>query len=374
MTLSERSAQGDGAVRLPQAPAGPGTAAPDRTARPYAPLLDLLRILAVLGVVCVHVVADHARPSSPVALHVLRSVLSVAVPAFLMISGALNLSPTALRHGTGRFLGRRLRRLLPATVAWTAFYLLVMNVLTSTEPTDWNDQALRLLSAETYPHLYFLPLILGLTIISPLLAAHIGSSARRAWLTGAVCTAWAVVVMGMPYLTDGLLGEPVAPLPMGALTIFLPYIGYYVLGRAAWAAPVSRRTALLLLLAAAPALTAATTWAYLAPTTKTPPGQVLLPTYHSPTVVLLSLALVIGAMALGRSWTVRARAESILRTLGDATFGIFLVHFAILAALRDTGFPEQAPLGVLALIVVVVIASIGVTLLGKRVPGLRAIL
>lgn len=374
MTLSERSAQDEDAAQRPRTPAAPSTAAAARTSRPYAPLLDLLRILAVLGVVCVHVIADHTSPASPVALHVLRSVLSVAVPAFLMISGALNLSPAALRHGTGRFLGRRLRRLLPATVAWTAFYLLVMNVLTSAEPTDWNDQVLRLISAETYPHLYFLPLILGLTLISPLLAAHIGDSARRAWLTGAVCALWAVMVMGTPYLTQGLLGEPVTPLPMGALTVFLPYIGYYVLGRAAWAAPVSRRTALLLVMAAAPALTAATTWAYLSPATATPPGQVLLPTYHSPTVVLLSLALVIGVMALGRGWTVRARAESILRTLGDATFGVFLVHFAILAALRGAGFPEQSPLGALALIVVVVLASIGFTLLGKRVPGLRAIL
>lgn len=376
MTRPERAETQDPLHQAPQHPASPApdAVAPARGGRRYAPVLDVIRILAVLGVVCVHVLADHLGPQTPAALHALRSLLSVAVPAFLMISGALNLAPSALRHGTGRFLGRRLRRLLPATVAWTAFYLLVMNMLVSAEPTDWRGEVTRLVTAETYPHLYFLPVIIGLTVISPVLTAYLGDSARRAWLTGAVCTAWAVVVMALPFLTEGLLGEAVVPLPMGALTYFLPYIGYYVLGRAAWAAPVSPRSSRLLLLVAVPALTAATTWAYLSPATQSPPGQALLPTYFSPTVVLLSLALVIAVMGQGREWTVDTRQESILRTLGDATFGVFLVHFAVLVALRSAGFPEQTLPGAITLIILVVAVSTALTLLGKRIPGLRALL
>lgn len=352
----------------------PGAADPAPGPRPYAPVLDLIRIVAVLGVVCVHVLGDHLDPGSPVALHVLRSLLSTAVPAFLMISGALNLAPAALRHGSGRFLGRRLRRLLPAAVVWTAFYLLVMNVLVSVEPVDWREQAALLLTAETYPHLYFLPLIIGLTVISPMLSTFIGDSGRRAWITGTVCALWALVVVGLPLVTEDLLDGAVAPFPLGSLTYFLPYIGYYVLGRAAWAAPVSRRSSSLLLLIAVPVLTGATTWAYRSPVTQSPPGQVLLPTYLAPTVMLLALALVIALMGLGRAWTVPARQESILRTLGDATFGVFLVHFAILEMLRRIGFPEGSALGILSLIFVVTGLAAGATLLGKRVPGLRAVL
>lgn len=351
-----------------------GTQRPAPGGRRYSPVLDLIRILAVLGVVCVHVLADHLEPSSPIALHVLRSLLSTAVPAFLMISGALNLAPAALRHGSGRFLGRRLRRLLPAAVTWTAFYLLVMNVLVSGEPVDWREQTTLLITAGTYPHLYFLPLIIGLTVISPVLATYIGDSGRRAWITGALCALWALVVTALPVVTSGLLGEAVTPFPLGTMTYFLPYVGYYVLGRAAWAAPVSRRAAYMLLLIAVPALTAATTWSYRSPVTQSPPGQALLPTYLAPTVMLLAVALVIAVMALGRNWTVSAPTESTLRTLGDATFGVFLAHFAILVALRGIGFPEGSLLGAFALIDVVVVLATGATLLGKRVPGLRTIL
>lgn len=342
--------------------------------RRYSPLLDLVRILAVIGVVTVHVIADHLDSGSTVAMPVLRSLLATAVPAFIMISGALNLAPAAMRHGSGRFLGRRLRRLVPATLVWTAFYAGVMRIWQSDEPLEWREEVADLLTASSYPHLYFLPLILGLTIITPVIAAYVGDSGRRAWICGAVAAGWTLVVMAVPTLTTGLLQEPLVPLQMGILTYFLPFVGYYVLGRAAWAAPVGRRGALGLLVVAVPATTVATVWAYLSRTTDTPPGQFLLPTYVAPTVMLLSLALVIALMGLGRDWTAPARTERLLRTVGDATFGVFLVHFALLVALRELGWPEDSVLTVSALVVLVTLAAFAISLLGKKVPGLRAIL
>ncbi|GAA1489950.1 acyltransferase [Brachybacterium sacelli] len=349
---------------------------PDPAPRPrrYSPLLDVIRIVAVLGVVCVHVIADHLDPGSGVAMYALRSLLATTVPAFIMISGALNLAPAAMRHGSARFLGRRLRRLVPATIVWTAFYVVVMGLGLAGEPLEWRQEAADLLTASSYPHLYFLPLILGLTVITPVIAAYIGDSGRRAWICGGVAAGWALVVMAVPTLSAGLLREPLVPLEMGILTYFLPFIGYYVLGRAAWTAPVGRRGALALLLVTAPAAAVATVWAYLSRTTDTPPGQVLLPTYVAPTVMLLSLALVIALMGLGRDWTARPRAERLLRTAGDATFGVFLVHFAILVALRELGWREDSVLSVCGLIALVALAAFAVTLLGKKLPGLRAIL
>lgn len=360
---------------LPQEAEGsPRRSRPAEEQRRYSPLLDVVRIIAVGGVITVHVIADHLDSGSEVAMHVLRSLLSTAVPAFIMISGALNLAPAAMRRGTARFLGRRLRRLVPATVVWTAFYAGVMGVLLAEEPPDWRQEVGDLLTASSYPHLYFLPLILGLTVITPVLAAYVGDSGRRAWHCGIVAAGWALVVMAMPMLTEGLLETPLVPLQMGVLTYFLPYIGYYVLGRAAWSAPVGRRGTLWLLLGAVPLTTAATVWAYLSRVTDAAPGKVLLPTYVAPTVMLLSLSLVIALMALGRDWTVSARTEHLLRRIGDATFGVFLVHFAILVGLRELGWPEGSAAAVLALLLVVTVVSFALSLLGKQVPVLRAIL
>ena len=111
--------------------------------REYAPILD---------VVAVHVIADHVSPDSPAAVLLLRSLLAVAVPAFVMMSGALNLDPAAMRHGTGAFLGRRLRRLVPATIVWTAVYVLA-SVLIAPAPLTGEDIVRGLLEASTFPHL-----------------------------------------------------------------------------------------------------------------------------------------------------------------------------------------------------------------------------
>lgn len=360
--------------RAPVAERGPAEASTVSATRRYAPLLDVIRVVAVIGVVVVHVIADHVGPEAPAGMLVLRSVLATAVPAFVMISGALNLAPAAMRHGSGPFLARRLRRLLPATVMWTAFYVLVMNVSLSPEPTDWSHEVGDLLTASSYPHLYFLPLIVGLTVISPVLATYVAGSSRRAWISGGLAAAWALGVAAMPYVTEGLLEEAVVPLQLGALTYFLPYIGYYLLGRATWTAPPGRTVSWWLLLAAVPLLVIATVWAYASPVTEIPPGKALLPTYLAPTVMPLALALVISVLSLGREWRVSAGVERWLRKAGDATFGVFLIHFAILVLLRDIGFAEDSALSVLALISVVTLASFVLTWLGKKVPGLRAVL
>lgn len=355
----------------PEEPPAPSAARP---AREYAPILDVIRIVAIIGVVTVHVIADHVDPDSPTAVLLLRSILAIAVPAFVMMSGALNLDPAAMRHGTGAFLGRRLRRLVPATIVWTAVYVL-MSVQLAPEPLLTREDVVRgLLEASTYPHLYFLPLIIGLTVITPPLVGYLAQSPRRAWGVGAVAACWASAVIAIGPLTAGLFEEPMAPLQLGALTYFLPYVGYYVLGRAAWAAAPTRRWVLIALAVVGAVMTAATVIAYAAPWTQQPPGSVLLPTYVAPTVMAMSLAWVILLLARGRSWRVGERAQRWLRELGNATFGVFLLHFAVLIPLRGLGLPQDSVAGLVLIDVIVTLASFALVLLGRRLPVVREIL
>jgi surface polysaccharide O-acyltransferase-like enzyme len=324
-------------------------------------------------VVAVHVIADHVSPDSPAAVLLLRSLLAVAVPAFVMMSGALNLDPAAMRHGTGAFLGRRLRRLVPATIVWTAVYVLA-SMLIAPAPLSGQEIVRGLLEASTFPHLYFLPLIIGLTVITPPLVGYLARSPRRAWGVGAVAAVWASAVIAIAPLTAGLLDEPLAPLQLGALTYFLPYIGYYVLGRAAWVDPPRRRGTLIALGVIGVLMTAATVLAYAAPWTQQPPGSALLPTYVAPTVMAMSLAWVILLLGAGRSWRVGERAQRRLRELGNATFGVFLAHFVVLLPLRSLGFPQDSAPALALLVVVVTVVSFALVLLGRRVPVVREIL
>ena len=351
----------------------PSTAPPAPRRREYAPILDVIRIAAIIAVVAVHVIADHVSSDSPLAVLLLRALLAVAVPAFVMISGALNLDPAAMRDGTGAFLGRRLRRLVPATIVWTAVYVL-LSMQIAPEPLSGEDIAKGLLEASTFPHLYFLPLIIGLTVITPPLVDHLAVDPRRAWGVGAVAAVWGVAVVAVGPLTAGLMAEPVTPLQLGALTFFLPYAGYYVLGRAAWAAAPGRRGVLVALAVVGALMTAATVLVYAAPWVQQPPGSALLPTYVAPTVLGMSLCWVILLLAVGRTWRVGERAQRWLRELGNATFGVFLLHFVVLLLLRGTGLPQDSAGGLLLLAVIVAVASFALVLLGRRVPVVRELL
>lgn len=345
-----------------------------RAARPYFPVLDVLRITATVGVVAVHVLAPSmTQDSSPIRLAI-RSLLATAVPIFLMISGTLNLSPGSLREGSGKFLSRRLRRLLPAAIFWTLIYVIVFKMLVLPAPYPPAEMVRDLLTASSYAHLYFLPLIIGLTVISPLLATYIGESGRRAWICAALATTWSLLAMALPFLTLGTLGEPVSTVGLGTLTYFLPFIGYYLIGRAVWLASPSRRHAVLLLAVAVPLLTGFTVWTYRAGVTQQPPGQALLPTYLSLPVVLLSVALMCGVIGLLRHWSVGEGTARWMRKLGEATFGVYLVHLVFLTSLQNLGVMGATTPAALTMILGIVVVSFAFSLLGRKLPGLRRVL
>lgn len=354
-----------------RAEAGTAPATTSSVVRPYSPVLDSIRIMATVAVVAVHVLAPSVSQDSPAPVLALRSVLATAVPAFIMISGALNLSPRALREGSSRFLGRRLHRLLPAAIFWTTFYVVVIKVLVLPSPYPLTEIVTDLFTASSYAHLYFLPLIIGLTVISPVLATFIGDSGRRAWICGALAAGWSILAIALPFLAAGFLGTEVRTVGLGALTYFLPYVGYYLLGRAVWLAPPGPRISAGLLVLVVPALIAATVWAYGSDWTQQSPGQALLPTYLSPLVVLLSVALTCGAIGIGRQWTVSARAAARMRALGEATFGVYLMHLAFLTPLQLLGVRGESVLSAAGMVLGLTAVSFALALGARRIPGAR---
>ena len=352
-------------------------------AQGYLPYLDVTRIAAVLGVVGVHVlgggVGAHEVGIVLVAVHM---SLKAAVPIFFMMSGALSLDPRAQRHGPRSFLVRRAKRIIPALVVWSAFYLVVIRGAVSGQPvSSVGELTILILTGETYTHLYFLFAIAGLYLITPVLAPFLAEDeGRRSWLLGLAAAAWTILVVSTSQAGGSEL-VPVIPVAASSLTFFLLYTCYYVLGRAVLVAPVPRSAAVAALLLS-PVLVVVTTWIYLrsaggldgdAPVE--PWAAVLAPLYGSLPVVVYSVVLMASVSSLCRRWRVSERTERILRTLGAASFGIFLVHFAVLVVLRALvpalQVYDAVPMAVTWVATVVI--STGIALVGQRVPVLRII-
>ena len=289
----------------------------DPTSLRYA---DGIRIVAVLAVVGVHasgmaVVRYAALPAVQWWIaNVIDSACRWAVPVFVMLSGALLLDPA--RHTSwAEFYGKRLRRIGVPLVVWTAFYLAwAFAFLGEPVTPDWVAE--KLYHGLTYNHLYFLFLILGLYAVTPLLRIAIGARGGSA--------EWTIAAVTLGLAAFGVLQDRI---PSNALTLFVPYIGYYVVGHVLAARPISRRATAFATAAFAVAtgVIATGTASRLARWGIDDWRALGLYDYLGPAVMIQSIA----AFAVLRavfSREGRGPIPRVTKQLSVAVFGIYLVH------------------------------------------------
>lgn len=341
-----------------------------------------LRVVAILGVVLIHTVGGTASgpgSTSTVDGWVARALdlpFIWAVPVFVMLSGALSLDPARFR-GSGPYLRKRVWRLVPAVVVWNLVYLLYMALTRDGWLTGWQHGLSRVVQGQVAPHLYFLWIVLGLSLLSPLLVPWVARTGRREWVVAAL-VAYAVPVLSTwPLGTDGArIG-----LTHSAWTWWVPYLGAYLLGWAlrgvllprGWVAPAA---------ALAVALMALLTWQWKNPAAPAWLESWLGAHYYSPTVALLSVLVLLLAQttlrpggALGA--LTRPRVMRVVEPLGAATMGIFALHFLVILVGTDTGWLGEPvaswPVLVGRFVVATVVTTVIVLLL-RRVPVVRAVL
>lgn len=186
--------------------------------------LDLARVLAILGVVAIHTENITASKTNYLGgtswwlANTIHSLISVSVPLFIMISGALllhkkNLSKKYVFH-------KIINQLLPPLLFWWIFFFL------------WNNRALifvdfKLIFSEFFytniGHLYFLQIIIGLYLVGPLISRSIkNNSAFKPIL--ALSTIAVVVYEYLSFLVLKTYNQT------NVLIIFIPFIVYFVWG------------------------------------------------------------------------------------------------------------------------------------------------
>ncbi|WP_412738075.1 acyltransferase [Krasilnikovia sp. MM14-A1259] len=362
-------------VDVGSAPAAP-VAAPPRP-RQYA--LDALRVLAICGVVAIHVVSQYVdNPARGSRSWWIATAIDLGaiwtVPVFVMISGALVLAPAAHRAGPAAFYRKRFARIVPALIAWHVIYLVVVRMLLRGEHLTAKSVTKMLIDGKTYTALYFLWLIAGLYIVAPVLAAflHAGIE-KRAKIMAGVALGWTLVAFMIPELgrTIGLS----RPLTLGAWTMWWPYVGYFLAG---WALRRTRLGSRGIVVASLLGL------AVLIPTIRWygagyphPALRILFPVgYLGATAAVAAICLFIVALSIGARHEPGPRAATVLVRLSDASFGVFLVHLLILAVIRSAA--PDLPIGTslaaaLATWAAVVVTSFAISIGAARVPYLRAI-
>lgn len=343
-----------------------------------------LRVVAVYGVVLIHVcgstaAAGAAGETAPVDGWVAR-VLDLpflwVVPVFVMLSGTLALDPSRYR-GPGPFLRRRAWRLVPPVLVWNAVYLAYFASTREGWLRGPGHALQRVVTGEVAPHLYFLWIVLGLSVLTPVLVPFLAATGRRAWLVAGLL-AWAVPVLSTwPLGADGSRPGVVQT----AWTWWIPYLGAYLMG---WALRGVRLPPRWVLAGAvlAVGLMALLTWQWRNPEAPAWLGRWFGAHYYGPSVALLSILVLLLAQSTVRRGGVlevltRPGPMRWARPVGAATMGIFTLHFLVLAIGTDTGLLGEPvttwPVLVVRFLVVAVVTTVLVLVL-RRVPVVRAVL
>ncbi len=282
-------------------------------------VMDLLRGMAILGVVIGHISAETLYEKITLPGLFFNQLIRFAVPVFIFLSGlGLSLSRKP-RLSYSHFIWDRLRKLMPLYTFWSFVYLIVGD--STAQPLTLERAGLALISGGAAYHLYFIPLILQFYLVFPYLEQYF----RR---TSGLLVALAIT-LALQFAKIYL------PLPVPWVYFidqrnFLGWLFYFALG--IWCGPrlplverwaKQRETLLFFLLL--PALGGLTIEALLY--LKQGWGLNLALTQMRPSVLLYSL--VVGLWVWASSpWP--AGVKSCLAFLARLSYDLFLIHVFVL--------------------------------------------
>jgi surface polysaccharide O-acyltransferase-like enzyme len=290
----------------------------------------------VFGVIILHVAAVPVTrfaqlPSGEWAwANAYDALVRPCIPVFIMISGSLLL--TRAEWNVSSFVRSRILRVGVPFVAWSLLYA-AWSGLVHDKPVGFGRFFYHLAAGMTdpvYTHLWYLPLILSLYLLFPILRVYVANaSAAGLVYFGAL---WFFASAVRPLIETGL------GIPIGYyLTPVVGYVGYFVLGAALRSHAPDRLPARWLAICAgvfviAYAVTALGTYQLTVRNSGT--LDETLYSHFAPNVAAMSLTVFALLRHAGAALERGLRADSpVLRFtafMGTASFGVYLVHMMVL--------------------------------------------
>lgn len=344
--------------------------------------ISWLRVVAICGVVTIHTAGLNA--ADPHAREQLRGKIALlldlgstyTVPVFVMVSGAMMLDPTRF-NGPGQFLRKRTARLLPPIIFWHLWYYALIVVVIGKD-LSVHDAIADTINGRLYIALYFFWIVLGLSVVAPLLIPFVRDyGPRAALIAGTVACALPVVMLA----TAKLRGT--GQIPETAFTWWIPYLGFFLLGYGLRGV-VLRGWALWLTTLGAAGIAVLDAWQWRNPAAPQWLQDLSPISYYSATGVAFAVLVYLmfhGHVAPRGALRVLTgpRGVRLGRLLGDATLGVFALHLTVrYVVLRqgiggaDTASPTTHDM--LFRLAVVLVATWVIVLLLRRIPYVRALL
>ncbi len=305
--------------------------------------IDILKILAIFGVILLHVSAPLLVPFE-VSLewwtgNVYDSLSRWCVPLFVMVSGAL-VVPGAEKLPLWQFLIGRMRKILIPFLVWSAIYFFYRIHFKGDDFTVSGFFPM-LFTEPIYYHLWFIYMLIVLYLFAPAVSAFLNEAPEKhAWYLIALWFCWASLL-------------PIVHTPLDIETYFNPGLddysalklsGYFLLGCMLKDRRVRSKGHLSIVLTVFVVAAAVTIIGTYLMSQNRGEFHPFFYKYFSVNVVAmtLSLFLFIKSIFYTRKETtetgkerIRMNSPKFLQKIGMSVFGVYLIHALVLELLRD---------------------------------------
>jgi surface polysaccharide O-acyltransferase-like enzyme len=344
--------------------------------------VDLIRTLAIFLVILLHA-SNETLQMSPVpngywwTAVIYKTISLSCVPLFVMLSGSLLLQPRKLEEPIRVFLKKRLSRIGLAFAFWTIIYL-AWGFFISQQPLTLGNIAEATLFgvfSGSYFHFWFLYLIVGLYLVTPILRAIISNGNWN--VLRYLILLWFLAVAVVPIIQ--LAGNYTL---YNVVFLIIGWIGYFALGAYLQRVHV-RSTLLYALLALSFVWTIFGVWLMNYPLAYMEQQNFFFD-YLTANVIVGSIALFMLLIKVRPAdWPGKNHpaARRLIEAIGQNTLPIFLLHVIILESLQRGFFgftlsvtTLNPALEIPLIAVVTLFITLGLILLMRKVPILRKLI
>lgn len=187
---------------------------------------DAIRAYAIILVIMLHISGNYVLQFGVIdttawwVMNIIDSFSRPAVPLFVMLSGMLLLD-SSKKEGIGCFLKGRLARVGIPLVVWSVIYQ-IWRVIYYGELLGIQQVIVGPIQGPVYPHLWFVYMILGLYLLTPVLRVYVRYSSRNNQLY--LLALWLVFTGVLPILDRN------STLQLGIYLSTVQFAGYFLLG------------------------------------------------------------------------------------------------------------------------------------------------
>jgi surface polysaccharide O-acyltransferase-like enzyme len=343
--------------------------------------VDLIRTIAIGLVVLLHA-SNEALEASSVPMPywwtalVYKSLALSCVPLFVMLSGALLLQPAKLDEPIRVFLRKRLSRIGLAFGFWSMVYLAWGFYVTNVPVTlSYVVQGIvKDFFTGAWYHFWFIYLIVGLYLITPILRIFISNGNPR--ITRYLISIWFIGIAIIPLIQFGL-GYTLN----AGVFIIGGFIGYFVMGN--YLQKITLRPLILLeLLIASFIGTVFAVWLMTYPLSSLGQNNYFLG-YLTLNVIVGSAALFLILLKFKPDWpeTKNTTTRRVIQAISNNTLPIFLFHIVILETFErgllgfKISFTNLNPIVEIPLLAALTFfITFGLVLLMRKVPVLKKLI